>query len=102
MKKPDFPANLISISVPESDILALLWHESLQPLAPCAPAMDQNHVGFGPCFVDEHQSRGIDLVLIILPPLAPFGDVLCFCSAACMVSFEAPAMSHEGILSGRS
>ena len=47
----------------------------LEPLAAPAPAAQGSHVGLDPCFVDEHQPRGLDACLDPVPPKALAGNV---------------------------
>ena len=46
-----------------------------QPLAFGRPSTQRRHVGLGPRLVDEHQSGGINLVLVGLPSRPLAGDV---------------------------
>jgi hypothetical protein len=50
-------------------------HEGFEAYTLLPPAMDRRHVGLGPGFVDEDKARGINPLLILLPPVAPPGDV---------------------------
>lgn len=47
----------------------------LQPLTFPAPPSDRCHVGLGPRLIDKDQPRRSDQGLILLPPIAPPGDV---------------------------
>ena len=42
-------------------------HFGIKPLAAPAPAMRGRHVGLCPCLVDEHETLGIELLLVFLP-----------------------------------
>ena len=48
---------------------------AMQRLTALSPAMPAGHVRLGPGLVDEHQTLGIDTVLIFLPPGPPSGDL---------------------------
>src|ERR1700730_7702148 len=45
--------------------------DGIKPLAAPAPAMRGRHVGLCPCLVDEHETLGIELLLVFLPALPP-------------------------------
>ena len=62
-----------------------------------APATDRRHVGLGPGLVDEHQRLDIERWLILLPPLAPPGDIRSLLFDGVNGFFEAQTLAvHEG------
>lgn len=50
-------------------------HFGVKPLTLGCPAAQGGHVGFGPCFINEHEAAGINPPLILLPLLAPPGHL---------------------------
>jgi len=50
-------------------------HHCMEALVSRSPATQWRHVGFDPGLVDEHQPRGVNLVLVCLPALPLTGDV---------------------------
>ena len=50
-------------------------HLGMEPLAFGCPAPQWGHVGFGPCLVHEDEPGSVRLPLILLPLLAPSGDL---------------------------
>jgi hypothetical protein len=52
-----------------------IGHFGMEPLALGCPATQRGHIGFGPSLVNEHEPSGIKSALILLPLLAPPGDL---------------------------
>lgn len=45
-------------------------HKSLQAAAFLTPAAQRGHIGLSPCFVNKDETRGINAVLVFLPPIS--------------------------------
>ena len=50
-------------------------HLGVEPAAPGRPTAQRRHVGLGPGFIDKDEAPGIKPALILLPLLAPPGDL---------------------------
>lgn len=40
-----------------------------------APSANGGHIGLGPCFINEHQARGVNPALVFAPPKPSSGDI---------------------------